>query len=78
MLLFIDALVALDEGEVRLRSDVGRAPISLEILDALLSYSILERTHALHHFLFYLWRAVDVIRGEKVLGDWGGGEKTNL
>ena len=72
VLLVVDALVALDEGQVGLGRDVGGAAVALEVLHAALGHAVLERAHALHHLRLHLARAVHLVAGQEVLRHWGG------
>lgn len=67
MLLSIDELIALNEGEVGLGGHVGRTSESLEIIDALLSHPILEGAHALDHLLLGSHATVNIIGRKEVL-----------
>lgn len=66
MLFSICERVALNKGEVRLGGHMSRPSESLEILNTLLSYPILEGAHALDHLLLGFQTAVNIIGGQEV------------
>ena len=66
MLLSIYELIALNKGEVRFGCHMGRTSESLEIINTLLSYPILEGAHALNDFLLGFQTAVKIIGREEV------------
>ena len=66
MLLSIYELIALNKGEVRFGRHMGRTSESLEIINTLFSYRILEGAHALNDFLLGFQTAVNIIGREEV------------
>ena len=66
MLLSIYELIALNKGKVRFGRHMGRTSESLEIINTLFSYPILEGAHALNDLLLGFQTAVNIIGREEV------------